>query len=67
MAREFEICEVGPFRVPGVTLKEPPTADELSEMDVWANSDQGTGKRLSDTLWYFRKESERDWWILRWT
>jgi hypothetical protein len=65
--------EVGMFKLPGVVVERPEDySDELwqktqEEMDVWAKSDQGTGKRMTETLWSFRKESQRDWFILKWT
>ena len=70
---KLKTCEVGMFKLPGLIVELPKdTTDEskaslLNEMDVWAASEQGTGKRMTDTLWSFRKESQRDWFILRWS
>ncbi len=65
--------EVGMFKLPGVVIERPEDcSDELwqktqEEMDTWAASEQGTGKRMTDNLWSFRKESQRDWFILKWS
>ena len=70
---KLKTCEVGMIKLPGLVVELPKdTTDEskaslLNEMDVWAASEQGTGKRMTDTLWSFRKVSQRDWFILRWS
>jgi hypothetical protein len=58
---------VGMFRLPGIVLtKEEVTEDKLSEMDAWRLTEQGTGTRMTDLLWSFKTEAQRDWFILRW-
>lgn len=70
---KLKICQVGMFKLPGVVVERPEDLnDELwqekqTQMDEWAASDQGTGKRMTETLWSFRKESQRDWFILKWS
>lgn len=70
---KLQTCEVGLFRLPGIVVERPEdTSDEswaktLEEMDAWAASEQGCGKRMTDYLWSFKKESQRDWFILRWS
>ena len=70
---KLKTCEVGMFKLPGVIVERPDDwSDELwqktqTEMDEWADSEQGTGKRMTETLWSFRKESQRDWFILKWS
>ena len=70
---KLKTCEVGMFKLPGLIVELPKDTSEdqlkvlLDEMDSWSSSDQGTGKRMTDTLWSFRKESQRDWFILRWS
>ena len=65
---KIKTCEVGLFRLPGVVLdKEEVTETKLAELDEWAASTQGTGKRLTEVLWSFKNESQRDWFILRWS
>ena len=69
----IKTCEVGMFRLPGVTIEKPEEWSDQQwqtiqeEMDAWAASEQGTGKRMTENLWSFRKESQRDWFILRWS
>jgi hypothetical protein len=70
---KLKTCEVGMFKLPGVIVERPDDwSDEhwqqtQTEMDAWADSEQGTGKRMTETLWSFRKESQRDWFILKWS
>ena len=65
---KMETCEVGMFRLPGVVLdKEEVTEDKLAEMDAWRLTDQGIGTRMTDLLLSFKSESQRDWFILRWS
>lgn len=70
---KLKTCEVGMFKLPGVIVERPEDwSDEhwqqtQEEMDTWSDSDQGTGKRMTDVLWSFRKESQRDWFILKWS
>lgn len=64
----MKTCEVGIFRLPGVVIdKEEINEAKLVEMDEWAASTQGVGKRMTDVLWSFKKESQRDWFILKWS
>ena len=70
---KLKTCEVGMFKLPGIVVERPEDwSDEhwkqtQEEMDKWVASEQGTGKRMTETLWSFRKESQRDWFILRWS
>jgi len=64
-------CEVGMFKLPGVIISaekdEELKPELLEQINQWSQTDKGTGKRMTDTLWSFRKESQRDWFILRWS
>lgn len=66
----MERCEVGMFRLPG--LKFPKgflPEDILSEMVGWCKENH-VGIISEDTdgsLWSFRNEKQRDWFILRWS
>ena len=64
-------CEVGMFRLPGIIIEaeeeETGTEEQLKEMEDWCNSEFGTGIRMTGKLFSFRKESQRDWFILRWS
>ena len=65
---KMKTCDVGLWRLPGVVIdKEEINEERLAEMDAWANSPQGVGKRMTETLWSFKKESQRDWFILKWS
>jgi hypothetical protein len=65
---KIETCQVGMFKLPGVVLnKEEMTEEKLQELDEWRLSEQGTGIRMTDLLWSFKTESQRDWFILRWS
>lgn len=64
-------CEVGMFRLPGLVITpeegEELKEEHLKEMEEWCNSEFGKGMRMTDTLFSFRKESQRSWFILRWS
>jgi hypothetical protein len=64
-------CEVGMFRLPGVIIEaeedETITEEQIKLMEEWCNSEFGTGMRMTDKLFSFRKESQRSWFILRWS
>ncbi len=71
---KLKTCEVGMFRLPGVIVEDDDGEDttavseeELKEMEDWCNSEFGTGMRMTERLFSFRKESQRDWFILRWS
>ena len=65
---KIETCQVGMFRLPGIVLdKEEVTEEKLQEMDAWRLTEQGTGTRMTDLLWSFKTEAQRDWFILRWS
>ena len=67
----LKTCEVGMFRLPGIIIEaeeeETITEEQLKEMEDWCNSEFGKGMRMTDRLFSFRKESQRDWFILRWS
>lgn len=64
---KIETCQVGLFKLPGIVLdKEEITEDIINEMDTWSKSEQGTGMRMTETLWSFKTEAQRDWFILKW-
>lgn len=59
--------EVGMFRLPGLTFgKEEITPEVLEEMQAWAEA-EGVGMSMTETLWSFKKEAHRDWFVLRWS
>lgn len=68
---KLKTCEVGLFRLPGILIEaeeeEIISEEKLNEIDEWSKSEQGTGKRMTDKLWSFKTEAQRDWFILRWS
>ena len=63
----MEPCEVGLFRLPGLSLKKTTIPNELQEqMQLWADENK-CGTCLTEYLWSFRNEHQRDWFILRWS
>ena len=67
----FKTCEVGMFRLPGLVIEseeeETISEESLKEMEDWCNCEFGKGMRMTERLFSFRKESQRDWFILRWS
>jgi hypothetical protein len=71
---KLKTCEVGMFRLPGIVIEDDDNEDaipvseiQLKEMEDWCNSEFGKGMRMTDRLFSFRKESQRDWFVLRWS
>ena len=64
-------CEVGMFRLPGLVIsadgEDEVKLEVLNKMEEWCNSEFGKGMRMTDTLFSFRNEKQRDWFILRWS
>lgn len=59
-------CEVGPFRLPGLTFEKGQLDEQLLiEMRAWAQA-EGVGMSTTDTLWSFKKAAHREWFTLRW-
>lgn len=62
----MENCDVGMFRLPGIVFEKGELPlDLLEEMTAWANA-EGVGMSMTDRLWSFKKQSHREWFILRW-
>lgn len=68
---KMKTCEVGMFRLPGIVIEadedETISEERLKEMEDWCNGEFGKGMRMSERLFSFRKPSQRDWFILRWS
>lgn len=59
--------EVGPFRLPGIAFDKGELPIDLNEeMIKWAEA-EGVGMSMTERLWSFKKESHREWFILRWS
>ena len=60
-------CNVGMFRLPGITFDKKQLNPELvQEMEDWCKENK-CGSKMTDTLWSFKSEKKRDWFILRWS
>ena len=59
--------EVGMFRLPGIVFEKGELNEELNnEMVEWAKA-EGVGMSMTEKLWSFKKESHREWFILKWS
>ena len=71
-AMKIKTCEVGMFRLPGIVVERPEDISDTNwsstqeEMDAWAK-ETNCGKRMTDYLWSFRNEKQRDMFILKWS
>ena len=58
--------EVGMFRLPGIAFEKGELSEELNmEMVEWAKK-EGVGMNMTESLWSFRKEAHREWFVMRW-
>lgn len=59
--------EVGMFKLPGIAFDKGELTPELMEdMRAWADA-EGVGMNMTEHLWSFKKESHREWFILKWS
>lgn len=57
---------VGPFKLPGIAFEKGELSEELNtEMQEWAKK-EGVGMSMTESLWSFRKEAHREWFVMRW-
>lgn len=69
---KIKTCEVGMFRLPGVFIEHPEDLGDtemkrqLDEAEAWSK-ETNCGERMTDYLWSFRNEKQRDMFILRWS
>jgi len=62
----MESCQVGMFKLPGLKFNKGNLPEELQqEMAVWAK-ENNCGTQLTEWLWSFKNEKQREWFILRW-
>lgn len=58
--------QVGMWKLPGIVFEKGELSSELNEeMVAWAQA-EGVGMSMTENLWSFRKESHREWFIMRW-
>ncbi len=63
---KIENCEVGPFRLKGVKVDfNQYTEEQIREMIAWARENSAYVAE-EQGLFSWRKESLRDWFVLRW-
>ncbi len=63
----MKTCEVGMFKLPGLVFARNQLSEELStKIDEWCRENK-CGSKMTETLWSFKTESQRDWFILRWS
>ncbi len=63
---KIETCEVGMFRLPGVKVDlNQYSEQEVAEMMTWARENSAYVAE-DKGLFSWRKESLRDWFVLRW-
>ena len=59
--------EVGLFRLPGVLLDKSELNEELTqEINAWCTQNN-CGKQMTEVMWSFKKETQRDMFILKWS
>ncbi len=62
----MESCQVGIFKLPGLKFTKGSLPQELQdEMVAWAK-ENNCGTQMSNWLWSFKNEKQREWFILRW-
>lgn len=59
--------KVGVFKLPGLQLTQRNliSAEVIEEMKIWTTETK-CGIHMSDELWSFKTNAQRDWFILRW-
>lgn len=69
---KLKTCEVGLFRLPGLVVEhnadmsDTQMKHQLDEAEEWSR-ETNCGKRMTDYMWSFRNEKQRDMFILRWS
>ena len=61
----MQTCEVGLFRLPGLKFNVPIEQELSTQMQDWSEKNK-CGTYMTDRLWSFRNERQREWFILRW-
>ena len=61
----MQTCEVGLFRLPGLTFDIPLEQELIDQMRDWSEKNK-CGTYMTNRLWSFRNERQREWFIIRW-
>jgi len=62
---ELKNVKVGMFNLPGLSFPKDPTPEIVEEMIAWTKENH-CGYCAGPSLWSFKSEAQRDWFILRW-
>lgn len=63
----MKTCEVGLFKLPGIVFEQGQlTEQQISDIVKWSEETH-CGKQMSNTLWSFKNEKQRDMFLLRWS
>jgi hypothetical protein len=63
----MEHVKVGLWSLPGLKFEKNLIPQELSdEMEAWCTENH-CGMKMTENLWSFKNEGQRDWFILRWS
>lgn len=64
---KMQTVEVGMFKLPGLLLdKEELTEEKQLEINTWCEENK-CGKNMTGSLYSFRNEKQREWFILKWS
>lgn len=64
----MEHCEVGMFRLPGLSFEKGRIPPELAqEINAWCRENNCGYCDDNGVLWAFKTVALRDWFILRWS
>ena len=61
----MEPCKVGLFELPGLKFNQTLETELIEQMKSWSEQNK-CGTYMTNYLWSFRNEHQRDWFILRW-
>lgn len=63
----MKTCQVGMFKLPGLVFSKDQINEELGQkIEAWCKENK-CGIKMTESLWSFKTESQRDWFILRWS
>ena len=71
---KLEKCQVGMFKLPGLVVclqgeenQDEPLSEEIfNEIQDWCKTNR-CGKPMTQKLWSFKNETQRDMFILKWS
>jgi hypothetical protein len=63
----MEHVKVGLWSLPGLKFEKNLIPQPLSdEMETWC-AENHCGMKMTENLWSFKNDGQRDWFILRWS